>query len=75
MKHAIHYDADDIKSILAERHGVDPKNVIRNQYSYTVVLEKEVKDDEDACGASQIVLKLIEGPGNVTNVSARIVKS
>lgn len=26
-------------------------------------------------GASQIVLKLIEGPGNVTNVSARIVKS
>lgn len=48
MKHAIHYDADDIKSILAERHGVDPKNVIRNQYSYTVVLEKEVKDDENA---------------------------
>jgi hypothetical protein len=48
MKHAIHYDADDIKAILAERHGVDPKNVIRNQYSYTVVLEKEVKDDEDA---------------------------
>ena len=26
-------------------------------------------------GASQIVLKLIEGPGNVTNVSARVVKS
>lgn len=26
-------------------------------------------------GASQIVLKLIEGPGNVTNVSTRIVKS
>lgn len=46
MKHAIHYDADDIKAILAERHGVDAKNVIRNQYSYTVVLEKEVKDDE-----------------------------
>lgn len=26
-------------------------------------------------GASQIVLKLIEGPGNVTNVSTRVVKS
>ena len=26
-------------------------------------------------GASQIVLKLIEGPGNVTNVSTKIVKS
>ena len=47
MKHAIHYDADDIKSILVERHGVDQKNVIRNQYSYTVVLEKEVKDEEN----------------------------
>lgn len=26
-------------------------------------------------GASQIVLKLIEGPGNVTNVSTKVVKS
>ena len=26
-------------------------------------------------GASQIVLKLLEGPGNVTNVSTKIVKS
>lgn len=25
--------------------------------------------------ASQIVLKLIEGPGNVTNVSTKVVKS
>jgi hypothetical protein len=45
MKKAIHYDAEDIKKILAERHGVDPKNVIRNQYSYTVVLEEDAKDD------------------------------
>ena len=43
MKKAIHYDAEDIKKILAERHGVDPKNVIRNQYSYTVVLEEEAE--------------------------------
>lgn len=38
MKQAIHYDVEDIKKILAERHDVDLKNVIKNQYSYTVVL-------------------------------------
>jgi hypothetical protein len=41
MKSAIHYDAEDIKKMLAEKHGVEVKNVIRNQYSYTVVLEKD----------------------------------
>lgn len=46
MKKAIHYDAEDIKKILAERHGVDPKNVIRNQYSYTVVLEDNADEDK-----------------------------
>lgn len=46
MKQAIHYDADDIKKLLAERHNVDPKNVIRNQYSYTVVLDNEIKNNE-----------------------------
>ena len=45
MKKAIHYDAEDIRKILAERHGVDPKNVIRNQYSYTVVLEEDANGD------------------------------
>lgn len=45
MKKAIHYDAEDIKKIIAERHGVDPKNVIRNQYRYTVVLEEDAKSD------------------------------
>lgn len=46
MKKAIHYDADDIKKILAEKHDVDPKNVIRNQYSYTVVLDEEIKTQD-----------------------------
>lgn len=46
MKKAIHYDADDIKKILAEKHDVDPKNVIRNQYSYTVVLDEEIKPQD-----------------------------
>lgn len=44
MKDAKHYDADDIKKILAERHHVDVKNVIRNQFSYTVVLEQKEED-------------------------------
>ena len=46
MKNAIVYDADDIKQVLAERHGVKPKDVIRNQYSYTVILEGEENASE-----------------------------
>lgn len=44
MKQAVHYDSEDIKAILADRHGVDAKNVIRNQYSYTVVLCEKLPD-------------------------------
>lgn len=48
MRQAIVYDADDIKRLLAEMHDVDPKNVIRNQYSYTVITDKgnEKKDSD-----------------------------
>lgn len=41
MKKAIVVDADDIKAILAEKFGVDEKNVIKSQYSYTVITEKD----------------------------------
>ena len=44
MRNAVVYDADDIKAILAEKHGVDPKNVIRNQYSYTVILDCKAEE-------------------------------
>ncbi len=47
MKNAVHYDADDIKKILAERHNVDQKNVIRNQYSYTVILEDDKTETDN----------------------------
>lgn len=47
MRQAIVYDADDIKTILAERHGVAAKDVIRNQYSYTVVLDEKSKETEE----------------------------
>lgn len=47
MRQAIVYDADDIKQILAERHGVEPKDVIRNQYSYTVIVGEEDEKGKD----------------------------
>lgn len=43
MKKAIVLDQDDIKALIAEKYDVSEKNVIRSQYSYTVILE----NDED----------------------------
>lgn len=40
MKQAIVLDANDIKKILAEKFGVPESNIIKSQYSYTVILEK-----------------------------------
>lgn len=44
MKDAVVYDSNDIKKLLAEKHGVKPEDVIKNQYSYTVVLNREKVD-------------------------------
>ena len=41
MQNGIILDSDDIKAIIAEKFGVDPKNVIKSQYSYTVITDKE----------------------------------
>ena len=41
MKKAIVVDSIDLKGILAEYFGVKPEDVIKSQYSYTVV----TKDD------------------------------
>jgi len=48
MKKAIVVDANDIKKILAEKYGVPESDVIKSQYSYTIILpyEKEDKADE-----------------------------
>ncbi len=48
MRNAVVYDPDDIKAILAERHGVDVKDVIKNQYSYTVILDGKAEPKEEA---------------------------
>lgn len=38
MRQAIVLDADDIKNILAEIYHISSKDVVRSQYSYTVIL-------------------------------------
>lgn len=41
MKNAIVVDANDIKMILAEKFNVPETSIIKSQYSYIVVLDKE----------------------------------
>ena len=42
MKNAIVIDANEVRTILAEKFQVPVENVIKSQYSYTVILpEKE----------------------------------
>lgn len=45
MKKAIVVDANDIKKILAEHFGVPVENVIKSQYSYTVILNESDATD------------------------------
>jgi hypothetical protein len=40
MKEALVIDANDVKKILAEKFGVPEENVIKSQYSFTVITEK-----------------------------------
>lgn len=44
MKNAVVLDAEDIKKILADKFEVSEKDVMKSQYSYTVVLDKEESD-------------------------------
>ena len=46
MKKAIVIEPNDIKKILAEKYNVPESNVIKSQYSYTVILEKQDDNDE-----------------------------
>lgn len=47
MKQAIVVDANDVKSILAEHFEVPEANIIKSQYSYTIILEKEEKNENN----------------------------
>ena len=42
MSECIILDAEDVKKIIAEKFGVDPKDIIKTQYSYII---KKSKDD------------------------------
>ena len=46
MRKAIVVDANDIKKILAERFNVPESDVIKSQYSYTVIIGEEGDKDE-----------------------------
>lgn len=45
MRKAIVLDPDDIKAIIAEKFDVEPKDVIKSQYSYTVILKEDTDSD------------------------------
>lgn len=47
MKESILVDTSDIKKILAEKFNVPIKNVIKTQYSYTVILEKQKEERQN----------------------------
>ena len=47
MKNAIVLDANDIRKLLAEKYGVSEKDVIKSQYSYTVILHNNDTKQED----------------------------
>lgn len=47
MKKAIVLDANDVKLLIAEKYGVKPENVIKSQYSYTVITEYEPEKAEE----------------------------
>ena len=45
MKEAVVIDANEVREILAEKFQVPLENVIKSQYSYTVILAK--KDESE----------------------------
>lgn len=46
MKKAVVVDANDVKEILAKHFGVSESNVIKSQYSYTIITEEEKDENQ-----------------------------
>lgn len=46
MKQAVVIDANEVREILAEKFGVPVENVIKSQYSFTVILEKKGEESK-----------------------------
>ena len=41
MRNAVVLDANDIKKILAEKFNVPESNIVKSQYSFTVIIDEE----------------------------------
>ena len=46
MKDAIVLEPNDVKKILAEKFNVPEPNIIKSQYSYTVILENKEQEEK-----------------------------
>lgn len=46
VKNAIVVDANEIKRILAEKYQVPEANVIKSQYSYTIIMDEGKTEGE-----------------------------
>lgn len=46
MKKAVVVEANDIKAILAKHFNVPEENIIKSQYSFTVILEEKEKQSQ-----------------------------
>ncbi len=44
MKQAIVLDSNDVKKLIAEQFDVPEENVIKSQYSYTVITEDKADE-------------------------------
>ena len=46
MKPGVVLNSKDVMRIIAEHFGVDEKMVVKSQYSYTVITDKETEKNE-----------------------------
>lgn len=46
MKNAVVVESNDIEKILAEKFNVPEENIVKSQYSWTVILEKGEEDND-----------------------------
>lgn len=47
MKKAIYLEASDIKKLIMKEFGVPEKNIQKNQYSYTVIIEEDKEEEHE----------------------------
>ena len=57
MRKAVVVDANDVKQILAEHFKVKPEDVIKSQYSYTVIIGEDDQRKEDDQSKSESIPK------------------